>query len=273
VSNIPAWERSPDLPEYDDPPVTEVALGVLFRPVPTLRAIELSALREQWRDDFPVAQEQPPLPPMAESQVLGAPVVQFSVGPPLLSRLWFLSEDRSRLVQLQIDRLVVNWRQSEPGAKYPRYPTVRGMFERHVRDLNRFISERNFGELVITQVEVNYINSIPVEAGRLGHLEALLRGVETNPVHHLNAPEQARIQMVFPIADLGTPPVRMYVDAAPAAAADGTAVMRFSLTVRGTPSGGRIENAVEFMDGAHAHIVRSFDELTVEQLHTAWGKR
>ena len=261
------------LPEFSNPPVTEVALGVQFRPVPQLRAIELATLREQWRAELPVAQEQPPLPPISEGQAVGTPPVLFRVGPPLLSRLWFLSEDGSRLVQIQLDRLIVNWRQADGDGVYPRYPAIRAMFADRASDLAGFIAERGFDALEITQVEVNYINSIPLSEDRLGHLEDLLRGLSLNADHHLAPPEQARVAMVFPVPDLGRPPVRLYVEAAPASRPDGQSAVHFSLSVRGAPSGGKIDDALEFMDGAHDHIVRSFDKMTVETMHTVWGKQ
>lgn len=261
------------LPDFAKPPVTEVALGVQFKALPQLRAVELAALREQWRTAYPVAQEQPPLPPMRERRAIGPPIVQLQLGPPLLSRLWFLSLDASRLVQLQSDRLIVNWRQTADGEPYPRYPAMRSMFEDRAGDVSAFTTERGFGDLNITQVEVNYINSIPFEADRLGHLEDLLRGISVNPSHHLEPPEQSRVAMVYSVPDIGSAPVRLHVSVAPAPNLAGTPAVRFSLSVRGAPAGGTVEDGLEFMDGAHAHIVRSFDEMTVEAMHTLWEKR
>jgi len=45
---------SNQLPEFSNPPVVEVALGVQFRPVYGLRPIELAILREKWRSKYPV---------------------------------------------------------------------------------------------------------------------------------------------------------------------------------------------------------------------------
>jgi hypothetical protein len=72
--------------------------------------------------EYPVVEEQPPLAPVIEGPTGGPTTVQFVLGPPLMSRLWFLSEDCSSLVQLQPERLVVNWRGLATGSVYARYP-------------------------------------------------------------------------------------------------------------------------------------------------------
>lgn len=72
-----------------------------------LRPIELGGLRETWRAEYPLVQEQPPLPPQVEAPIAGPPQVQFVVGPALQTRVWFLNEEQTELVQLQPDRLTV----------------------------------------------------------------------------------------------------------------------------------------------------------------------
>ncbi len=277
-SDRPQWTAShrghvSDLPEFGKPPVAEVALGVQFRQLYGMRAIELSELRTRWAHEYPVVEEQPPLAPVIEGPTGGPTTVQFVLGPPLMSRLWFLSEDRSSLVQLQPDRLVVNWRGLATGSVYPRYPQVRKVFERRWSDVAQFVGERQLGSLEITQCELNYINVIDWPPDEFGHLELLLRNWREDGAHHLGAPQQVRIAMVFDVADLGRPPVRMHVSADPAQRPDGTQTLFLTITVRGAPASATFENAMEFLDGAHDHLVRSFAELTAETMHAKWERR
>lgn len=259
------------LPEFDAPPVVEVVLGVQFRPLFGLRPIELGPLREAWRPTHPVVQEQPLLPPAIEAPAGGPRVAQFVVGPALNTRVWFLSEDTSSLVQLQHDRLTVNWRQVASTA-YPRYPAVRASFAERSADLSRFVDEHALGRLSVTQAEVTYINAIEATQEELGDLGRVFRHWNV-PASHLGQPEQAQCTLVFPIPGAGRPPVRLYAAVNPAQRPDGTPSLFLTLTVRGAPAGDDLEEALRFMDQAHAHVVRSFAELTPETMHARWERR
>lgn len=274
VVDTPVTDAPPpdgDLPNFDAPPVVEVALGAQFRPLFGLRPIELAGLREQWRAEYPLVQEQPPVPPTVETATSGAPTVQFVVGPALQSRVWFLNDDQSELVQLQHDRLTVNWRQTTSSA-YPRYPRVRTLFEQRFTDLATFVADRNLGTVTVTQVEVTYINAIDATEDQLGSLDRVLRHWQP-PTMHLGSPEQARSTLVFPVPDVGSSPVRMYVAVDPAKRPDGRPVLFLTLTVRGAPTGDDAAEALRFMDQAHAHVVRGFAELTPDAMHAQWGRR
>ena len=88
-------------PEFDRPPVVEMALGIQFQPLFGLRGISLSPLREVWRERYPLVEEVPPLPPGVE-RVGGQPLgVQLAFGPGPALRYWFMSDDGADLVQLQ----------------------------------------------------------------------------------------------------------------------------------------------------------------------------
>ncbi|MDA8056499.1 MAG: TIGR04255 family protein [Actinomycetota bacterium] len=259
------------LPDFEDPPVVEVALGVQFRPIPRLRPVEMASLREQWRSEYPVVLDQPPLPPTIEQPTSGPRTTQLVFGPALQTRLWFLSEDQSSLVQIQHDRLTVNWRKLD-GVPYPRYPAVRDMFDRSFDDVEEFVADRGFGPLEITQVEANYINRIDAADEGRGHLEEILRHWSSLAGHHLGDPEEARVAMVFRVPEIGTPPVRLYVECAPAQQVGQAPVLLLTLTVRGAPTTSDLGSALGFMDKAHAHIVHSFAELTTDAMHEHWRR-
>jgi uncharacterized protein (TIGR04255 family) len=259
------------LPDFEDPPVVEVALGVQFRPIPGLRPVEIAGLREQWRAEYPVVLDQPPLAPAIEQATSGAHTTQLVFGPALQTRLWFLSEDQSSLVQVQHDRLTVNWRKLD-GIPYPRYPAVREKFGRSFNDVQEFVTDRDLGPLDITQVEANYINRIDTDDEGRGHLEGILRHWSSLAGHHLGDPEEARVAMVFSVPAVGTPPVRLYVECAPAQQVGQAPVLLLTLTVRGAPLTSDVASALQFMDDAHAHIVHSFAELTTDAMHEHWRR-
>lgn len=269
---IPAYQR-PALPRFDRPPVVEVSVGVQFEPQPALRSFEIGGLRETWRDQYPVVEEQPPLPPAIELEPGAFPNFQVFVGPQS-TRLWFISPDRASLVQLQPDRLHFNWRESEGSSDgYPEWDQVREVFVARLVETLEWVAGTSGGPPPpITQVEITYINAIQKD-GQPGTLADALRGWPSGGEHHLGQPQEARASMVFDVAGIGRPPVRLYAEAGPGRRLDGRPTTFLTLTVRGAPAENNLESAVTLADQGHDHIVSSFDELTPLAMHEYWGKR
>lgn len=264
-----------DLPEYDRPPVVEMAIGVQFRPLDRLRGLALGPLRELWQAEYPRIEEQSALAPVMEgSPPLAQQRLQlgFMSLPPV--RQWFLSTSGAELVQVQPDRLLVNWRaDDEIPTKYPRYPHMRGVFERRFTDLAQFTISEGLGELEVSQAELTYINVIEATTDDLGRVDRFLKGWSGTPKHHLGEPEQSRLTLTFLVPGIGRPPVRLYVEINPAHKLNGEPVLFLTLTVRGDPGGWSLSEVLTFLDAAHDHLVRSFDELTEESMREAWGRR
>lgn len=262
-----------DVPKFDHPPVVEVAVGVQFRPIFAMRGLGLAGLRDKWRTQYPRIEEQPALPPISEGSPSRLPQVQFNVVSLPPTRQWFLSELGTELVQVQPDRLIVNWRSGEAQAEYPRYRQIRETFINRFNDLAQFAIDEGFGEPEITQAELTYINVIDAKPDELGRIERFFKGWSEVSGHHLGAPEQARVTLSFVIPGLGNSQARLYVEINPAQRQSGEPVLFFTLTVRGNPGGKSFAEAMKFIDEARDHVTRSFDELTEESMHDVWGKR
>lgn len=261
------------LPDFGRPPVVEVVAGIQFEPQECLRPFETAALRDLWREAYPLVQEQPPLPPTIETYPGGEPAFQVFVGPPP-TRLWFLTGDLDSLVQLQPDQLHVNWRAMDEGNRYPRWDWVRDRFEARVREVFRFVQERTDREPAIRQVEVTYINAIELDDGTPAGLDRLFAQWSTvSSQHYLGVPRQFKATLVFDIDGMGRPPVRLYVDAGPGTRPSGVPSSFLTLTVRGAPLKETVDSALQFAEEAHEHIVRSFAELTPPIMHTQWDRR
>lgn len=254
--------------------MVEVALGMQLRPPLQVGPMELVPLRDRWSNLYPAHDQQVPLPPTVEGERsdLGMRVVMG--GMPKLQRQWFVSADGRDLIQLQQDRLIVNWRAMDGAIPYPRYEHVRERVDQASRDLWDFVSSRGEPEFVVEQVEASYINAIEVPDG-IGRLDRVYAwwGDALERQHHLGHPTDATLGMVFDVPDLGTPPVRMYVNVQPADAQEGRRVLFMTLTVRGAPADTSREGALVFMDGARGHIVNTFTEMTTDAMHQVWGRR
>jgi uncharacterized protein (TIGR04255 family) len=262
-----------ELPEFDNPPVAEVSIGVQFRPLIGMRGLALAPLREQWRSSYPNVEEQPALVPVVEGAPPAMQQLQLSVGPLPPVRQWFLNDSGTELVQIQPDRLLVNWRAGDPAIDYPRYGHMRESFERRFTEVAQFVADENLGRLEVTQAELSYINVFETGRDDLGRADRFLKGWSGTAGHHLGEPEQLRFTLTFLVPDIGQPPVRLYAEFSPAQKVSGELVLFFTLTIRGNPGGRSLSESLKFLDEAHEHLVRSFAELTEESMHEAWGRR
>ncbi len=201
------------------------------------------------------------------------PLLQLNLGPLPPIRQWFLNDSGTELVQVQHDRLHVNWRAGDPPTKYPRYGHMREVFARRFGELVQFAVEENLGEPEVTQAELSYINVIEAESDELGRIDRFLKAWSGTTGHHLGEPEQARVTLTFLIPGIGQPPVRLYVEVSPAQKVTGEQILFFTMTVRGNPGGRSAAESLKFIDEAHEHLVRSFAGLTEESMHEVWGRR
>jgi uncharacterized protein (TIGR04255 family) len=248
----------------------EVSVGVQFAPLLGIRPIELGDLRAKWRADLPVAEEHPPLPPSIERVEQSMLPLQLMVGPALHSRVWFMSADSSRLVQVQFDRLSVNWRKVKAGSPYQRYEPLRDELLARAEDLRCFVEERTLGSLSVTQAELSYVNAIGSDVVPLGQLDRVLRHW-SRPNISVGSPASVRLSLAFEVEGIGHPPVRLYVEAGPAKGPASEDLLALTLTIRGAPSGTEFADAVSFLDKAHPYIVRTFSELITDEMKKKWG--
>src|SRR5688572_8563699 len=99
------------LPEFSQPPINEVVLGVQFVTPGKYSQIFAGRVWSLFEKKYPHVEEQRPLEQQFET--FGLPAAQnkikFITGP-THDRFWFIDESKCELVQFQADRLHHNWR-------------------------------------------------------------------------------------------------------------------------------------------------------------------
>lgn len=272
------------LPHYESPPVEEVALGVYFDRLVGLRATMLGKLAERWREPYPELEEHPELPPVPP-EIAGspglAPRIQFQpASDGALPRCWFRSADGARLLQLQRDRLVHNWRRTSMAQPYPHYQRLLPNLADAYRDLESFAREEGIGPIRPTQCEVTYVNPVPVTAlgseKNLAHLVTLWSGATSNTF--LPEPEDVRMLLRYPIRTSEAQWIgRLYLNVGPEQrprhdTGQSEEVVTLQLFARGKPLGDGWEGARKFFDIGHEWVVRAFASVTtVTMQREEWG--
>ncbi|WP_168197064.1 TIGR04255 family protein [Agromyces laixinhei] len=139
-------------------------MGIEFSPLPVSN-LDLLRFADHWSEKYPELTEVPALEP---SQAPGQPgpqlTLQLSASVPPV-RYWLTSTDGQYLVQLQRDRLLVNWRRTVEGNEYPGFEELRGRFEEQLSSLVRDIGKGETASIVVSSVEYTYFNRV-VHDGR-----------------------------------------------------------------------------------------------------------
>lgn len=269
-------------PDFDDPPVVEVALSVQFESLATLHTPQLGLLWREFRDRFPVTEEHVTLDAVVER--FGAPQVrkgiariEMSESPPT-PRCWFLNEAGTELIQVQHDRFVHNWRKGGTDAKYPRYEHVRGIFEAELKRFSEFVGRERLGDFTPNQCEVTYVNHIISGKAWKTHrdlAEVMTVFKDSFSDSFLQKPEDVALRLRFVIPDdSGQPVGRLHVAIEPGYRSDNEEpVFMLNLTARGAPLGDGIGGVLSFLDLGREWVVRGFASVTTSKMHSEWGRR
>jgi uncharacterized protein (TIGR04255 family) len=252
-----------------------MVVGVQFAPAKGYGQVRAWEVWQLFRQDYPVVQEREALPPTFET--FGPPSVgaisgglNFVTGA-LHDRFWFLRQSGDELLQFQQDRLLHNWRSvGDRSNDYPRFEKMAERFATELRRLEDYFSSLSPQVLNINQCEISYVNNIEGEGGapprpidwlKFASFEGqepenftaffceIIKGQDLRPVGRFTC------QCSSGINPLGNP------------------ILVMALTVRGTPSSGSRESALDFIQQGRNLIVQKFAELTTATAHAAWGRK
>jgi uncharacterized protein (TIGR04255 family) len=229
-------------------------MGVAFDPVAGLSSYHSGALRERWKTEYPNVEHQPELAPTANLDEAPGAIMRVNRSPGI--RLWFVSSDGAFLIQVQADRLVVNWRSTAEDTVYPRFPEVRRRFASAWDDLCQVLDVPP----TVTQTEVTYVNLV-ARASR-----EVLEGWVVSPLFD----EDDRQQIVQTLARVQLRDVTSLAQRTTAVQSGPDSPTRLAFSVLADVTSQ--DEAMVAIDSSHAHIVERFRDVTTEEMHVEWGE-
>jgi uncharacterized protein (TIGR04255 family) len=265
--------------------VVEVSLCFQF----AAQSVDLDVLAmfsERVRAELPRRELQPALPSMVErfDAIHRPPAFEFRLEQlATLPRVWFTSTDSIRLVQLQHDRLTLNWRKLDTDERYPRYRELRQAYAGFLESLHGCYEALERARPVINMAEVAYINHIDdgvvvLRNGQPGFADP------ATIINRLAAPSDraflAHVEDVqvnerwrIPRTDGSDEPAgRLYLAAGPGIKpSDGQPIYVVNLTARVLPATSDDDSVWAAMDRAHRYVVLGFKDTTTEHMHRLWG--
>jgi len=271
------YVRPHDLPDFEAPPVTQVAIALHFI-APQFRAVHAGLLWDRFRQRYPIVEEAPPIHTEVEDfRQHQTPLVQFQIlNVPPVPLVSFVAADRTSLVQVQRDRFQCAWRQGEAADAYPHYGALRSDFIANAQVLSAFADEQGLGDLPIVQAEIIFTNDVPADRA-FSDIVTMATPSSRASSAELPTPELVRAVQCYTFrSDEDLPYARLHVVAEPARSERGD-VWRLTLAYRGEPFTGRqvndpLASVVEFLDEGHDRIVRAFADATTGEMHTVWRR-
>lgn len=267
------YMRPENLPEFRYPPLNEVVLGVQFTPAPRYTQIYSRDVWRLFEGGYPIVQEQGALAPMFETFGFPSqPSIQFELGYKAQhDRFWFIAPENNKLIQFQPDRFHLNWRKVPGnGEAYPRFDSMIVEFASNLLSLQKFMVDFGSPSLTCNQVELSYINHIPIEgeSGALKPTDVLkLKSAQIDNADDFNI----IYRRVLHDNDR-KPKGRLTVECITALDSKATSILVLNLTVRGQPKQPTIDGAIEFLNDARNVIVNEFDSISTPTAHTLWNK-
>lgn len=266
-----------DLPSYGKPPLAEVVAGVQFANLP-IKAVDIGAFHALVIDEYPNTLDFPPLAPTFETEGSGGAPSWITMGPSVLPRTWFISNDDEHVLQLQSDRFIVNWRMRPGGGDYPRYAALRKRFVSGCDALTRFVHRRGYPHVEPNQCELSYLNRVPLpEGARWSDFNLLLKGIRSGAEGGGAWGEQFDMAQVVLRRRLQSTPdntiANLHVECGPMQTGPNERAWTLNITVRGQPAASNEQAVLDFFDRAHVQIVRCFTAITTEAMHAEWERK
>ncbi len=263
------------MPSYKNPPVVETVLGVEFRPLTKWSIPHFGLFWQKVRDSFPRFESQAPLVSQIEQfELPKQQVPSIELVDQLESRVWYISEDDRRLIQLQRNRFLHNWRKGDSDVEYPRYEkTILPSFQQHWSRYLEFLDAEGLDSPNVIQCEVTYVNHIPKGDGwtTIADWHQVFRMLGASAAQEfLPAPESGKFNLNYVIADKKG---RLRVTANSAVRnSDGRQIIHLQLTARGNPSSSSTNDIVAWLNLGREWIVRGFTNITTESMHKIWER-
>lgn len=265
------------LPKFDAPPVTETVLGVEFSPLALWGIPHFGLFWNKLRADYQDWSVRPPLVSQIEQfgdKPKQSQAITFQLVDEPEVRCWFFDQSRIRLIQVQKDRFIQNWRKVAPTDEYPHYRQLRQKFEREWILFREFIESERLGTLDVQQCEVTYFNHLELEEGwqsltELAEILPCWAGASSGDF--LPAPELIDIKTSYLIPENKG---RLRISMQPAIRhTDAREILQLTITARGRPASSDTADILKWLDLGHEWAVRGFTDFTSAKMHSRWKRR
>jgi uncharacterized protein (TIGR04255 family) len=262
------------LPDFSNPPIIEAVLGVEFSPIVNWGIPYFGLYWDSIRAEYPRFEVKQPLRTLIGPKGVVPPAdaafVEFVETPDV--RCWFIDESETRLIQLQQERFIINWRKVRRGSglAYLHYDHNRQTFEQEWLRFNDFLKNQSFETPEAQLCEVTYVNHIERGDGwrSFAELHEVLPILAEFRGDLLSSPEALSVGMQYKI-DGGNGQLTIQIQPA-IRHEDMKQVIQLTLIARGRPKSSEVSSLLDWFDLGHEYIAVAFREITSDKMRNLW---
>ncbi|VAV84796.1 hypothetical protein MNBD_DELTA01-1881 [hydrothermal vent metagenome] len=266
--------KNKQFPNFKNPPVTETVLGVQFDPIEKLSAPLYGLYYSKIRNEYSNFEVHPPLfqtvERFDEQHGVAPPTINLEMRETLDERCWFLENEGNRLLQVQKDRFIQNWRKAKKDDEYPRYESLKPIFKKEWLRFCDFLNEEKLPAPEVNQCEVTYINHLEIGKGwqSFGEVDKITKFWSKGSGEFLPVAERVTINLRYQMPEkLG----RLHITLKPVIRTiDMKELFQVELTARGAPSSSSVEDILKWLDLGREWVVKGFSDFTTNELHKIW---
>lgn len=241
-----------------NPPIVELVLGLQFDDCPALTPMRVGAMAGKLFPGFSRWEQRPALEPIQEVYPAipqgSAPMFRI-VQQERPQRCWLMTPEGERLLQVQEDRFILNWRKTSAGTHYPGYEAMVGELLGHWQRVLDHLPEGE-AQPQPELVEFSYINLFQggdkPKLGDFLHIKTDLNDLEGWEDEHQSWMKQAAV-----FGPEGAFLGRVYLEADNRWDDQGKPCVRLLSTGRGLAKG----NPRAMFDRFHTQLNEAFDAL------------
>jgi len=183
----------------------------------------------------------------------------------------------TRLIQLQPDRFLFNWRFRESQETYPRYPEIAKSFHDYLELFEKFIGEANIGLIEPTIAELTYINILEEKTSDVAATteltDRIFRDFQWGTDNERFLPKPSTLNWVATFALPENRGVLKATLARGTRAKDKQPIVQFDLAASGQVNGQPRAEIDAWYALAHEWIVKGFVDLTKPDVQQKmWGR-
>lgn len=267
--------RPLDLPEYNSPPIDEVAIGLQFEPLEDISEAHIGLFWQSLRESFPKTESKPrfevPIETFSSDPQILTPQVTITPMKGMLGRTWLISENEDYLIQVQNTHIVHNWRRRD--SEYPRFDPLKKKFWETYDRFCEILSSEQLKSPTLTQIELTYINWITDMTMSEFFRPAGAAEIEAKQMRS-QAEDQLFLARYVAEDEKGNPFGRLHIHCQEAIHQESNArgnLMSLIFRVPVFPEWDR-KQLDEALELGRNVIVRSFTNLTTEQAQQRWER-
>ncbi|MCH8209533.1 MAG: hypothetical protein IIA62_10855 [Nitrospinae bacterium] len=124
-------------------------MGASFVPIKGLHSQHIGRFWEKIADKYPISEQAAnygEMVPLDKKEIYPAP------------RFWFITEARDKLVQIQSNLFLCNWRKVDGEGIYPEYGEMKKVFKENYSLFINFLKDKESEDPVLTELQFSYIN-------------------------------------------------------------------------------------------------------------------